>query len=516
MRFATSSAIVLVLACTAAPVGAEIWSEQSYNPAPASGDLSLPMPCGGAMIFRRVNVPSGGMLDDYKITLGSFDEARGYAEYRRDTWLAGGFAGEYGSGERHYYIGKYEVTRLQQAALGESCPDPQDPNGDYPATSLSWGEMVMFAERYSDWLVRNSADSLPTQDGAVGFLRLPTEAEWEFAARGGTAVSPGQFASDTFVPEGESLDAYVIHDGNSYRELDLIGNLKPNPLGIHDILGNAAEMVLPPFRLNVVSHLHGQAGGFVRRGGSFRTRPEEIRTSHREEYPPVDKHGVRRERTTGFRLVLVAPVLPSLESVEMTRTAWRAIQREPQTPQSPPTSAGGADDPAQEARKLAAAVSNEQMKRRLQELAFAVAESNHARNQERQRAARAALSGAVFVARWVMDDRKNIRTMTRYMDNAPSGRLRDRRWKRLVAARRKAAINLNHYIDLLTTMAEDYGGWELRQQGTVLEGMYADKGQETFRGLVQLVRKNIEAVRRSGPDAARAGVVESLDRRVSR
>ena len=514
MKFATSSALVLALAC--ATTGAQTWSEQSYNPKAAQGDLILPMPCSGAMAFRRVNVPSAGLLDDYKITLGSLEEARGFAEYRRVTWLAGGFGGGFGSGERHYYIGKYEVTRMQQATFAERCPDPQDQELELPATGLSWGEMVLFAEQYSDWLVVNTVGSLPTHDGAVGFLRLPTEAEWAFAARGGIAVSPGEFAARTFVPEGESLDAYVMHDGNSYRELNLIGTVEPNPLGIHDILGNAAEMVLTPFRLNAVSHLHGQAGGFVRRGGSFRTPPEEIRTSHRDEYPPVDQHGVRREKTTGFRLVLVSPVLTSLESVQMTRTAWRAIQREPQTPQTPPKTAAGAHDAAAEARKLAASVSDEEMKRRLQQLAFTVAESNHARNQERQRAARAALSGAVFVARWVMDDRKSIRRWTRLVELATSQRERNRRLQRMEAAHRNAAINLNHYIDLLTTMAEDYGSWDLRQQSTVVERGYADKGQHIFRGLVQEVRQHIEAVRRLGPDVARTSVVESLERRASR
>ena len=513
MKFATFSNLVMVMVCATAVAGAETWSEQSFNPVPAPEDLVLPMPCGGAMTFRRVNVPSVGMLDDHKITLGSHDEARGYAEYRRVTWLAGSFAGQYGSGERHYYIGKYEVTRQQLATLGDSCPDPQDPNGDFPATGLSWGEMVLYAESYSEWLVVNAADVLPTHEGAVGFLRLPTESEWEFAARGGTAVSPGRFAEQTFVPEGESVDAYVIHDGNSYRELDLIGTLKPNPLGIHDILGNAAEMVLTPFRLNAVSHLHGQAGGFVRRGGSFRTRPEEIRTSHREEYPPVDKHGVRRDKTTGFRLVLVAPALPSLESVEMTRTAWGAIQREPPTPNPSPGPAKDMDDPATEARKLAAVVSDERMKRRLEELAFSVAESNRARNQERERAARSALSGAVFVARWVMNDRESIERWMRFINLATSNSERERRLNRLRVARRNAAINLNHYVDLLTTMTEDYGTWELREQSTVVQRMYADKNQKIFEGLVPVVRQNVETVRRIGPDAARTIVVESLERR---
>ena len=170
----------------------------------------------------------------------------------------------------------------------------------------------------------------------------------------------------------------------------------------------------------------------------------------------------------------------------------------------------------EEARKLAAAVSNEQMKRRLEELAFAVAESNQARNQERQRAARAALSGAVFVARWVMDDQKSLRRWTRHVDVATNSRERERRRRRLEAARSNATTNLNHYIDLLTTMGQDYGAWELRQQSTIVERMYADKGQKIFRGLVQVVGQQVEEVRRSGPDVARAGIVETLDRRTSR
>jgi hypothetical protein len=240
------------------------WPPGAWNPQAADDDLVLPMPCGGAMAFRRIDVPSSGELDDYKILVGGRDEARAPIENARVAYLSAPFAEK---GARAYYLGKYEVSAQQFAALEEGCPDPPD-DGWLPMTRVTWAEASLFAERYSDWLLRHAGDQVPAQDGAPGFLRLPTETEWEFAARGGTAVSPSEFEARLF-PMTEPAARYVWYDGvdSSNRELNVIGLLKPNPLGLHDTLGNVAELTLEPFRLDRVGRPHGRAGGFVKRGG---------------------------------------------------------------------------------------------------------------------------------------------------------------------------------------------------------------------------------------------------------
>jgi hypothetical protein len=68
------------------------WKEQFYNPHPLPEDLILPMPCGGAMVFRPVVVPADRLLGDRRITLGGQDERFAFAEGFRQDFLAGSFA----------------------------------------------------------------------------------------------------------------------------------------------------------------------------------------------------------------------------------------------------------------------------------------------------------------------------------------------------------------------------------------------------------------------------------------
>ena len=98
------------------------WPPAQSNPAAQPDDVLLPMPCGGAMAFRRVNIPSTDALDDRRVQLGNPEPRFAYAENTRSDYVGGGFADPKAKNQRYYLIGKYEVTQLQYDALSATCP----------------------------------------------------------------------------------------------------------------------------------------------------------------------------------------------------------------------------------------------------------------------------------------------------------------------------------------------------------------------------------------------------------
>jgi formylglycine-generating enzyme required for sulfatase activity len=407
------------------------------------------------MVFRRVDTPArDGPLEDRQLSLGSEDQETGYNEYVRTDFLVGGFTDEQRH-VRYYYIGKYDVTRDQYAAVTEAaCPQPSA-QGRRPAAGLGWYDAVQFTFRYTSWLMQNARDRLPRVGDEVAFVRLPTEPEWEFAARGGAAVSDGDFRQRVF-PMTMPMARYVWFQGaqSANGESHPIGQLQPNQLGLFDILGNVSQIVLEPYRLTRGDRLHGQAGGFVARGGDYQTPEARIRSSMRIEYPPFNPETGQPLRLAqlGMRVALAAPVNVGLQQTTALRDAWNGL------PQNQPI------DPRADAVTLIGAlnerVGNGDLREPLANIRQALIADRDARARADDRTARSSIGFAAILIRAVRDfDSRStsaaalVTALTAMDPNAT--RLIESQRVQIQAASNNKRDAFNVYMALLLSTAQD-------------------------------------------------------------
>ena len=122
---------------------------------------------------------------------------------------------------RAFELGKHEVTQAEWEAVMGSNPSAFDEcGGDCPVEKVSWDEVQEFIGR------------LNALEGEARY-RLPTEAEWEYAARAGTTAD--RYAGN--------LDAIAWYGENSGARPHPVGRKAPNAFGLHDMLGNVWEWV---------------------------------------------------------------------------------------------------------------------------------------------------------------------------------------------------------------------------------------------------------------------------------
>ena len=184
----------------------------------------------------------------------------------------------------NYYMGKYEVTQSLWQAVMSSNPS-KFKGADLPVERVSWNDCQEFISKLNSMTGRK--------------FRLPTEAEWEYAARGGKKSRGCQYSGSSNISKVAWYD-----DGNSGRKTHPVGTKQANELGIYDMTGNVLEWCQDRYSSYLSSSQTNPIGANsgarrVRRGGSWDYAAGYCRSSYRYSDRPD-----RRNGDLGFRLVL--------------------------------------------------------------------------------------------------------------------------------------------------------------------------------------------------------------------
>ena len=477
--------LLLLVGLTSAAAPAPQWDKAMWNPKPDAADLVLPLPCGGGMAFRPVDVPAGpGPLDDRGFTLGIADSSLGFNEYLRLGFLAAPFPG--GSAGRRYYIGKYHVTRNQYSAMSGGNCQPPTSAGRVPQTQISWQEASNAAGGLSAWLLANARDLLPRRGTVFGYARLPTEEEWEYAARGGSKVSEEAFLGRLW-PMPEGIERYAMSGTRlTAGKLQPVGELLPNPLGLYDMLGNASQMMLDPYRLNRVGRLHGGAGGIAVRGGDYTSPPSSLHTAIRAEIPPFDAatNAPTRLATMGFRLVLSATSVGSLAETQTASTDFETVS-------------GAAREALEDPKRLIDALKeqtgDQDLRDGLDRLNGTLTSNERARQDAARSALGAQMQAAAVLAQNVWSLQANARVQEQVAELPMMADRRPAILRRAERIRQDAAGSLEGYMRLLRQIvtASDPDGVAL--EADIVQHELRDRSQGHLATLLQLLLRQAKA-----------------------
>ena len=196
-----------------------------------------------------------------------------------------------------FYIGMLEVTQSQwEKVVGTSISQQRnktDPDfslrgvgPDYPMYYVSWDEAMEFCRLLSNKTGRT--------------YTLPTEAQWEYAARGGNKNEGAKYAGSNMI------DAVAWYTDNSGSSTHIVGSKRANALGIYDMSGNVWEWCKDWYASSYVSYDTnnpvGPSSGSNRafRGGSWNYYASDCRVAYRSYNSPGD-----RDYDLGFRVVCI-------------------------------------------------------------------------------------------------------------------------------------------------------------------------------------------------------------------
>jgi len=203
---------------------------------------------------------------------------------------------------RPFYLGVTEVTQGQYRALNNENPSRFKGSDDLPVENVSWDDAIAFCNKLSEREGLKPYYQLGTgaPSGGDGY-RLPTEAEWEYACRGGNTTRY------SFGDDATRLAEFGWYQGNSDRKTHPVGQKGPNAWGLYDMHGNVWEWCGDGYKTSYYKESPptdpsgaSQAALRVLRGGSWSSRPRFARSALRYGYTPA----LRRD-DVGFRVARV-------------------------------------------------------------------------------------------------------------------------------------------------------------------------------------------------------------------
>jgi formylglycine-generating enzyme required for sulfatase activity len=266
-------------------------------PAIDASTQSLVIDLGKGASMKFVRIPAGGKT----FWMGS--PAREENHYKDEEQHQVTF-------KRDFFMGVFEVTQAQYEAVIGRNPSWLKSGPDYPVTNVSWFDARTYCDRLNQRL---------SEVGGPRF-RLPTEAEWEYACRGGVSskdTKPFCFKSGATT----SLTARQANfngnhpqgsedSGPNRQQTTPVGSFEANAFGLHDMHGNVHEWCedwYGPYSslastTDPVQTVKQREELRVERGGAWASDARQCRAAHRGRYAPGTA-----DRTSGFRVVLALP-----------------------------------------------------------------------------------------------------------------------------------------------------------------------------------------------------------------
>lgn len=332
------------------------------DPCPATDDIRIPLPGGMHMVFRAIPVPGGEFWGNSERNIQLGDPDARIFEGPRMVSVSGSFPSADGE-NWDILIGKYEVTVAQMAAVfgrgdvdaglqtlaekslfGKQWLEASEENVSThvrrrllaaPARGLSIADLEAFVRHYTLWCYQTPScvDALPRFGSLPAFFRLPTEIEWEYAARqhgdADNRISSLPFES------AKATDYAYLSSATRVREAPTsIGRLQSTHFGVHDLYGNVSELLDGRFLAELGQ---GKPGMRVSRGASyaFNVQSQSLRPSTRSEVQDwrLDDEGALvplRNARLGIRLALgshTVPDIETLDSLEESYVEYRSTDR---------------------------------------------------------------------------------------------------------------------------------------------------------------------------------------------